>query len=126
MLDTPRPLFQDCIIGAILLLALTALSTVASPSAAGVPPELLAKARAGGVVQVIVTLRVPDNASAATIQRVKQSVLDDIAATRHRVVYRLPTLPQLVLEASEDTLQALGASPNVLRVDESTRRQPSP
>ncbi len=91
---------------------------VAQSSGPGVSEELLAKARAQGAIQVIVTLRVPADAPAATVETVKRSVLDSIAATRHRVVYPLPNFPQVVLEASDDTLRALGASAHVLRIQE--------
>jgi hypothetical protein len=85
----------------------------------------MAKARAQGVVRVIVTMRVAADAPAATVEMVKRSVLDAIAATRHRVVYPLPNLPQLVLEASEETLRALGASPHVLRIQEPGLSRPT-
>jgi len=52
------------------------------------------------------------------------TVLDAIANTRHRVVYPLPNFPQLVLEASEDTLRALGSSPHVLKIQEPTLSRP--
>lgn len=98
---------------------------VAQPAGPGVSEELVAKARAQGVVRVIVTLRVAADAPAATVETVKQAVLDAIASTRHRVVYPLPSLPQLVLEASEDTLRALGASPHVLRIQEPGLSRPT-
>jgi hypothetical protein len=96
----------------------------ASPGPA-VSADLLAKARSQGTVLVIVTLRAPAGAPAATIQAVKQSVITEIASTRHRVVRELAGLPQIVVEASEDTLRVLDASPNVLRVDESMPNRPS-
>ncbi|HTO12984.1 MAG TPA: hypothetical protein VMQ51_15525 [Candidatus Binatia bacterium] len=103
----------------------TAGCAVAQSSGPGVSGELLAKARAQGVVQVIVTMRVPPDAPAATVETVKRSVLDAIAATRHRIVYPLPNLPQVVLDASEDTLRLLGASPHVLRIQEPRLSRPS-
>jgi hypothetical protein len=87
-------------------------------SVPGLTPELLARAQAEGMVRVIVTLRVPAGATDAAIEVVKQTVLAEIAPTRHRVVHALPNFPQLVLDASDDTLRALGASPNVLRIEE--------
>lgn len=86
---------------------------------------LLDKAREQGSVLVVVTLRAPAEADPATIQTVKDAVLAEIAATRHRVVRALGTLPQVVLEASEDTVRALAASPNVIRIDESVPRRPT-
>jgi hypothetical protein len=91
----------------------------------GVSEDLLAKARAQGVVQVIVTLRVPADAPAATAEAIKRSVLDAIAGTRHRIVNPLPNFPQIVLEASDDTLRALGASPHVLRIQEPRLSRPA-
>jgi hypothetical protein len=98
---------------------------VAQSSGPGVSEDLVAKARAQGVVQVIVTLRVPSDAPAATVESIKRSVLDAIAETRHRVVNPLPNFPQLLLEASDDTLRALGASPHVLRIQEPRLSRPS-
>jgi hypothetical protein len=89
---------------------------VAQARGPGVDDELVSSARAHGVVQVIVLLRVPAGAPAPAVEAVKRVVLDSIAATRHRVVHALPNLPQVVIEASEDTLRVLGASPDVLRV----------
>jgi hypothetical protein len=99
-------------------------SCAGSSQAPGVAPELSGKAQARGVVLVIVTLRVPAGASPATIAAVKQSVIAEIASTRHRVVRELAGLPQIALEASDDTLRILGASPNVLRIDESIPQPP--
>jgi hypothetical protein len=99
-------------------------SCLAASSVAKLSPELLDKARVQGSVLVIVTLRAPAGSPAETLEAVKQAVLAEIASTRYRVIRALPTLPQLVLEASEDTLRVLAASPNVLRIDESVRRPP--
>ena len=100
-------------------------SCAGSSQASGITPELLGKAQAQGVVLVIVTLRVPEGASPETIAAVKQSVIGEVASTRHRVVRLLTGLPQIVLEASGDTLRVLGTSPNVLRIDESIPRPPT-
>ena len=109
-----------------LVLALSMVSCVAaSASGPGVGENLLARARAEGAVQVIVTLRVPADAPAVKIDSVKQSVLAAIASTRHEVLHALPNFPQLVLEASEDTLRALGGSPHVLKIQESIPARPS-
>jgi len=93
--------------------------------AKGVTPELLEKARVRGGILVMVTLRVPADASGDTIAAVKQSLVLDIAPTRHRIVRELGGLPQIVLEASTDTLRALAASSGVLRVDEAVPRPPT-
>ena len=100
-------------------------SCAASSQGPAVTADLLAKARSQGAVLVIVTLRVPAGAPAATVQAIKQSVVTEIGATRHRVVRELRGLPQIVLEASEDTLRVLGASANVLQIDESIPHPPS-
>jgi hypothetical protein len=86
---------------------------------------LLNKAREQGSVLVVVTLRAPAGADPATIHTVKDAVLAEIAATRHRVVRALGNLPQVVLEASEETLRVLAASANVVRIDESLPRRPT-
>jgi len=91
----------------------------------GVTPALLAKARARGAVVVIVTLRVPEGASPVSIAAVKESLLAEIAAAPHRVVRELAGLPQIALEASEDALRLLGASPSVLRIAESIPQPPA-
>lgn len=100
----------------LLLVLSTVGCAVAQASGPGVDEDLAARARAQGVVQVIVTLRVPAGAPAMTVEAVKRSVLEAIASTRHRVVHPLPNLPQIVIEASEETLRALGGSPHVLGV----------
>ena len=97
---------------------------VAQGSPPTVSDDLLARARALGRVPVIVTLRVPDAAPAGAVDSVKRAVLADIAQTPHRVVRELGRLPQLVLDASEETLRVLAGSPHVLRVDESVPRRP--
>jgi hypothetical protein len=113
------------VVGAVVL-ALSMVSCVAaSASGPGVGENLVARARAEGTVQVIVTLRVPADSSAPAIDSAKQSVLAAVAPTRHRVLHALPNFPQLVLDASEDALRALGASPHVLRIQESIPARPS-
>ena len=100
-----------------LVLAMTI--GAASAQGPGVTPEMFDKVLRQGTVLVIVTLRVPAGAPPATIQAIKQSVIVEIASTPHRVVREIAGLPQIALEASDDTLRILGASPNVLRIDES-------
>jgi hypothetical protein len=90
-----------------------------------VAPELLDKARTQGSLLVIVTLRAPAGATPGAIEAVKQSLRTDVASTRYRVVRELPGLPQIVLEASEDTLRILNTSATVLRIDESTPEPPT-
>jgi hypothetical protein len=90
-----------------------------------VAPDLLDKALRQGSVLVIVTLRVPSGAPPATIETAKLSLRGEIASTRHRVVRELAGLPQIVLEASDDTLRVLNASATVLRIDESTSAPPT-
>ena len=106
----------------VLVLAMT--SCAGSSQAPGVAPDLSAKARAQGLVLVVVTLRAPEGASPSAIAALKKAVLAEIASTRHRVVRDLIGLPQIALEASTDTLQALGASANVARIDESIAQPP--
>jgi hypothetical protein len=99
-------------------------SSAGSLEVSAVTPELLDKARVQGAVLVIVTLRVPAGASRDTVATVKQTLVAEIASTRHRIVRELVGLPQIVLEASDDTLRILGASSNVLRIEESVPRPP--
>ncbi|MEX2146000.1 MAG: hypothetical protein WED01_03185 [Candidatus Rokuibacteriota bacterium] len=88
-----------------------------SASSVTIPPALLAEARARGTARSIVEMRVPAGATEAEIESVKRRVLGRIARTKHQVLRELTGLPMLVLEASAATLQALAASPDVLRVD---------
>jgi hypothetical protein len=100
------------------------ISCAASAQGPAVAPEMFDKTRSHGTVLVIVTLRVPAGASPATIHAIKQLVIAEIASTRHRVVRELAGLPQIAIEASDDTLRSLGSSPNVLRIDESIPHPP--
>lgn len=97
---------------------------MARGSETGISDDLLARARALGQVRVIVTLRVPEAAPVSEVDAAKRAVLAAIARTPHRVVRELGRLPQLVLDASEDTLRVLAASPHVVRVDESLPSRP--
>jgi hypothetical protein len=99
-------------------------SCAGASQAPGVAPDLLGKAQAQGVVLVIVTLRVPEGATPATIAAVKKSVIDAVAPTRHRIVREFVGLPAIALEASHEALRVLGASPDVLRIDESIPQPP--
>jgi hypothetical protein len=90
-----------------------------------VAPDLFDKAGRQGSVLVIVTLRVPSGAPPAAIEAAKQSLRGEIAPTRHRVVRELAGLPQIVLEASDDTLRVLNASAAVRRIDESIPEPPT-
>jgi hypothetical protein len=107
--------------GAFLL----AMASCAASFQGLVSPELLDRARGQGSILVIVTLRAPGGAPPTVVEAIKQSVLTEIASTRHRVVRSLAGLPQIVLEASEDTLHILGVSTNVLRIDASIPESPT-
>jgi hypothetical protein len=107
-------------VGALLL-----VTTGWVTSSTSAEPDLLTKARRHGNVLVIVTLRAPGGAPATTTEAIKESVLAEVASTRHRVVRRLTGTPQVVLEASAETVEALIASPTVLRIDESTLAPPT-
>jgi hypothetical protein len=106
------------------LLALLTGCAAAAAADAVVPPELLARARAGATVRVIVHLRVAPDADPPRIEAVKRAVIAEIAGTRHRVVRELPGLPTFALEASEETLRLLGVSSHVLRVQEDILERP--
>ena len=101
-----------------------AMTSCAMSSQEPAPTSLLEKARSRGTVLVIVTLRVPAGASPVEIQAVKESVIATIVPTRHRIVRELAGLPQLAVEASEDTLHVLADSASVLRIDESVPQPP--
>jgi hypothetical protein len=101
------------------------MTSCAASAQGPVAPDLLDKALRQGSVLVIVTLRIPPGASPAAIETAKQSLRGEIATTRHRVVRELAGLPQIVLEASDDTLRVLNASATVLRIDESTPAPPT-
>lgn len=106
------------------LVALLTGCAAAAAADAVVPPELLAKARAGATVRVIAHLRVAPDADPARIEAVKRAAIAEIAGTRHRVVRELRGLPSFALEASEETLRLLGASSHVLRVQEDVLGRP--
>jgi hypothetical protein len=117
----PRRWGRRLAAGALVLVMTSCAASAQGPSSSG----LRDKARSQGTVLVIVTLRVPSGAAAATVEAVKQSLRGELASTRHRVVRELTGLPQIVLEASDDTLQVLNASAHVLRIDESTPEPPT-
>jgi hypothetical protein len=106
-----------------LLLAVGACAA-ADSTAAVIPPELVAEARARGVVRAIVELRMPADVGDGTIELMKRRVLARIARTRHYLLRDLPGFPMLVLDASEGTLQELAHSPDVIRVTGETIDRP--
>ncbi len=106
-----------------LVLSLSACAGAATTSAV-IAPELFDQARAHGTARAIVQLRVPEGAAAAEIDTVKRRLLAQIASTRYTVLRELPGFPLLVLDASEATLRALEASPDVVRVSAETIDRP--
>jgi hypothetical protein len=112
-------------LGCAGLFAILMGCAAAAAADAVVPPELLAKARAGATVRVIAHLRVAPDADPARIEAVKRAAIAEIAGTRHRVVRELPGLPSFALEASEETLRLLSASSHVLRVQEDVPEHPN-
>jgi hypothetical protein len=111
-------------LGAVaLVLGVAGCAAAASP-VPELTPELLAKARDVGTVRVLVQFRAPEGAEDIEIQAVKRTVLAELAGTRHRVVRELRGLPVMALEASEDALRALSASPHVLRIEEDRVHRP--
>lgn len=103
--------------GAGIVVLAAAAGAGGSAAAVTIAPALLAEARARGTARSIVEMRVPAGATDAEIESVKRRVLARIARTKHQVLRELTGLPMLVLEASAATLQALAASPDVLRVN---------
>jgi subtilisin family serine protease len=123
---------------AAALVALVAL--VSAPGAfalpGAVPGELREAARGQGRVRVIVQLdletvaegRLPDAVAVAqqraAIAGVQGEVLLAVATSPHRVTARFRTIPFFGLEASAPALEALEASPRVLRVTEDRPEPP--
>lgn len=110
------------LLGGVVMLASCAAAS--GNSDGRIPGGLLDEARARGPLLVIVTLSVPDPTDRTAAEAEKQSLLTEISGTTYRVVRELMGLPQIVLEASYDTLRALGASSRVLRVEEPTLDRP--
>jgi hypothetical protein len=108
---------------AALLLVIGACADAGATSAV-IPPELLAQARARGVVRTIVELRMPAGAGEVAIEVMKRRVLARIAGTHHQVVRDLPGFPILMVDASEATLQELARSADVVRVNGDTIDRP--
>jgi hypothetical protein len=86
--------------------------------------ELLDAAIARGAVRVIVMLTVPDGADAAAIAATKEALWSDLAGTTYHVLRDLPAFAAVVLEASPDTLRALGRSARAEHVAEERPRPP--
>lgn len=106
-----------------VLLALSGVATAGSATVV-VSRELLEAAAARGSVRVIVQLKVPAGADAATIAAAKQGLWRDLEGTTYRVIRDLPGLPAVALEASPGTLGALALSPAVAHVSRDEVRRP--
>jgi hypothetical protein len=113
--------------GVLVSLALMLItgSAPASATSAGVPPELLEKARTSGEVRVIVQLRVPPGAGGPEIVAAQNALLAELPPGSYRVGRRYVALPSLALAVSEDALRVLAASPAVLSVVEDQVLSPS-
>ena len=108
---------------AVAMLVLLGAAAAAGPTTV-VSHELLEAAAARGTARVVVQLTVPEGAASAVIETAKQALWSDLAGTRYRVVRDLPGLPVVVLEASVETLGALGASRHVAHVSGDQVRRP--
>jgi hypothetical protein len=104
-------------------LGLSGAAATAGPTST-VSRELLDTAIAHGTVRVIVMLKVPGGADPAAIWATKQALWIDLAGTDYRVLRDLPAFEAVVLEASPDTLRALGRSTHVEHVSEDSPRPP--
>jgi hypothetical protein len=111
-----------------LVLTLVITGGMAGSGAAGpaVPPALVERASAEGAVRVIVGFRLPPGVApdAQAIAAARETVLRQVAGTRHRVVRAYETIPFVALEASPETLRALAASPEVSSVQEDALARP--
>jgi len=103
-------------------LGLSGAGATAGPTST-VSRELLDTAITRGTVRVIVMLKVPGGDPAA-IGATKQALWIDLAGTDYRVLRDLPAFEAVVLEASPDTLRALGSSAHVEHVSEDSPRPP--
>ena len=108
---------------AVAMLVLLGAAASAGPTTV-VSRELLEAAAARGAARVVVQLTVPEGAAVSAIETAKQALWSDLAGTRYRVVRDLPGLPVVVLEASVETLSALGASRHVAHVSADEVRRP--
>jgi hypothetical protein len=114
---------RECL-AALASVTLLVCAAPAGVARSTVSPELLHKAATTGSVRLIVQLKVGEGADRTAIESAKQALLAELSGTRYRVARGLVGLPTLALEASVETLRALGASPRVERVTEDEPHRP--
>lgn len=89
-----------------------------------IAPEIYQKAKALGLVRVIVELRLPphredsDSSRADAIRMAQKAILDELANVNLRVIRSYSSIPAIVLAASVDALKIIAASRHVTRVTE--------
>lgn len=111
---------------ALIFGACTGVSPAQQPK---VPPEMWEKAKAEGMVRVLVQLNVPtksldslDNEQALAqrkmIATVQKELLAELTQTTHKVGRLLENIPVIALEAGVDALTVLERSNHVTKVTE--------
>ena len=89
-----------------------------------IAPEIYQKAKALGLVRVIVELRLPphredsDSSREDAIRMAQNALLDELAKVNLRVIRSYSSIPAIVLAASVDALKMIAASRHVVRVTE--------
>jgi hypothetical protein len=98
-----------------------------NPAADGqtlIAPEIYQKAKALGLVRVIVELRLAphredsDLSRADAIRMAQKALMDELAQVNLRVIRSYSSIPAIVLAASVDALKIIAASRHVTRVSE--------
>ena len=96
-----------------------------------VAPEIYEKAKALGLVRVIVEFRLPehrvdsDSAREEAIRVTQKAILDELANANFRVIRSYASIPSIVLAASVDALKIIAASRYTIRVTEDSLSTPS-
>jgi len=89
-----------------------------------IAPEIYQKAKALGLVRVIVELHLPphredsETSRQDAIHMAQKAILDELAQVNHRVIRSYSSIPAIVLAASVDALKIIAASRHVSRVTE--------
>lgn len=96
-----------------------------------VAPELYEKAKALGLVRVIVEFRLPehrvdsDSAREEAIRVTQKAIVDELANANFRVIRSYASIPSIVIAASVDALKIIAASRYTIRVTEDSLSTPS-
>ena len=111
---------------ALLIALLTGAWSVSAQTPQPSIDELVAKAARQGSLRVVAELRIdaPGPPSREAIAQAQDLVLQELAGTSHRVTRRFATIPFIGLEASEEAMRRLAASPRVAGIREDRLRAP--